>query len=105
MAVFNYKITHLPVVPNNMHWLAAVQNCLRSYLEAKEYQQRQYPFYFNMYSRASVILAILFNSFSYGQLSSPTIKLPAGVQIAAIIPTEPGQIGINPVDIPAASDM
>lgn len=52
-------------------------------------------------------LAISLVSFAHGQAPSRTANplLPDGVQIMAIIPTEAGQIGINPVDVPPESDM
>ena len=58
-----------------------------------------------MYSKFSIALAISLVSFAHGQEPSRTAILPDGVHIAAIIPTEPGQIGINPVDVPPESDM
>lgn len=60
-----------------------------------------------MYSIFSMALAISLVSFAHGQAPSRTASplLPDGVQIMAIIPTEAGQIGINPVDVPPESDV
>ncbi|KAK8127785.1 hypothetical protein PG984_008893 [Apiospora sp. TS-2023a] len=51
---------------------------------------------------SSLIIALSTDCFVLGQELSPTEtkNLADGVQIAAIVPTEPGQIGINPWDIP-----
>lgn len=59
----------------------------------------------NMRASTSIAAFIQLISLSHCQVPSPTISRLDGVQIAAIIPTEAGQIGINPVDIPDESNM
>lgn len=52
---------------------------------------------------AQSVLAVLLYSVYFCSAEEPTSTIsgaPTDVQVVAIVPTDDGQIGINPVDIP-----
>lgn len=58
-----------------------------------------------MYLQSTVVLVLSIISLGDCIAPSAAAKVPDGVRVAAVIPTKPGQIGINPVDIPPQKSM